>query len=50
MFHHFCAAMSAAFPAVVASVKYHLAPEHRFPATYDDTVEALEFIRDNNDE
>ncbi|KAG4991688.1 hypothetical protein JHK87_025145 [Glycine soja] len=50
MFHHFCAAMSAAFPAMVASVKYHLVPEHRFPATYDDTVEALEFIRDNNDE
>ncbi|RZB92118.1 Carboxylesterase 1 [Glycine soja] len=42
MFHHFCAPMSAAFPAVVTSVKYHLAPEHHFTTTYDDTVEALD--------
>ncbi|TKY45087.1 Carboxylesterase 1 [Spatholobus suberectus] len=50
MFHDFCVTMSATVGAVVASVDYRLAPEHRLPAAYDDGVEALSFIRSSNEE
>ncbi|RDX82788.1 Carboxylesterase 1, partial [Mucuna pruriens] len=50
MFHDFCADMSSTVGAVVASVEYRLAPEHRLPAAYDDAAEALAFIRSSRDE
>ncbi|QCE08261.1 carboxylesterase 1-like [Vigna unguiculata] len=48
-FHDFCVRMTNATQSVVVSVDYRLAPEHRLPAAYEDSVEALHWIKASND-
>lgn len=50
MFDDFYRTIVAEIPAVVVSVEYRLAPEHRLPAAYDDCFEALHWIKDSKDE
>lgn len=48
--HDYCLNIAAELPAVVVSIEYRLAPEHRLPAAYDDAVEALHWIRSRSSE
>jgi len=43
-FHNFSLKLSATVGAIVVSVAYRLAPEHRLPAAYDDCITALQWV------
>ncbi|MCU1654156.1 MAG: putative lipase [Pseudonocardia sp.] len=45
-----CSRLAAALPAVVASVDYRLAPEHRFPTALHDAYDATVWAHANADE
>ncbi|CAD6264977.1 unnamed protein product [Miscanthus lutarioriparius] len=45
-YHGHCEAMATAVPAIVASLEYRLAPEHRLPAAYEDAAAAVAWLRD----
>jgi len=45
MFHSCCQRFAAELPAVVLSVQYRLAPEHRLPAAIDDGVTFFSWLR-----
>ncbi|KAK6920226.1 Alpha/beta hydrolase fold-3 [Dillenia turbinata] len=39
-----CAQVTTDVPAIVVSVGYRLAPEHRLPAPYDDAIDAIKWV------
>ncbi|CAI0404066.1 unnamed protein product [Linum tenue] len=50
IFHDYCSNAALQLPAVVASVGYRLAPEHRLPAAYDDGEEGLRWLASHAEE
>uniref|UniRef100_A0A0D6R4D5 Alpha/beta hydrolase fold-3 domain-containing protein n=1 Tax=Araucaria cunninghamii TaxID=56994 RepID=A0A0D6R4D5_ARACU len=44
MYHAFCVGLARACGAIVVSVDYRRAPEHRLPAAYDDATLALRWL------
>ncbi|CAL9151763.1 unnamed protein product [Musa hybrid cultivar] len=44
-YHGLCEAMTGAISALVVSLEYRLAPEHRLPAAYEDAVETVLWIQ-----
>ncbi|XP_050219840.1 probable carboxylesterase 18 [Mercurialis annua] len=43
-YNNFCYQLASKLSAIVISVNYRLAPEHRYPSPYDDGFDTLKFI------
>ncbi|KAL1549611.1 carboxylesterase 1-like [Salvia divinorum] len=49
LFQSFCSEIALHLDAVMVSVEYRNAPEHRLPAAYDDCMEALHWVKSGDE-
>lgn len=45
MIHEQCSRFASEVPSIIVSLEYRLAPEHRLPAQYEDTIDALLWVK-----
>ncbi|KAD4982974.1 hypothetical protein E3N88_19645 [Mikania micrantha] len=48
LFDELCRRFASMIPAIVVSASYRLTPEHRYPSQYEDGINVLKFLDDEN--